>query len=324
MQSNQSNKSDKSQFRQFRQYLESKGFAKRTQEQCFSRLNIFFNWAKTEDVQITKPDILKYLEYLKNKGLQNVTRKNHLIALNHYFTYLYKNEQIIENPCLFLKIRGTKRKTLYKIYTPDELDTLFDNYYQLFVRAYDNSHQRHDLQRHCSALSKERNTLILSILINQGIVATEIEKIETDDIDLIKATIKIRGGKRLNDRILPLKATQIGLFINYLQNIRPQFVEYNTNDSDKLFLSLSAIGKKSTTGKLTHFFDRFTPQVKQIDKQFFNFTQIRASVISFWIKTQGLRKAQYLAGHKNISTTEAYLPNNLDDLIDDINKLHPF
>jgi len=317
---------------QFTAYLESKGFAKRTQKECFIRLNVFFKWLKTcaehsrskEDIQAAKPDILNYLEHLKNKGLKNATRKNHLTALNHYFTFLYKDEQITDNPCLFLKIRGTKRKTLYKIYTPEELETLFDNYYQLYVRNYDNSHQRHDLQRQYSALSKERNALILSVLVNQGVVVTEIGKIEIDDVDLIKATLKIRGGKRLNERILPLKATQIGLFMNYLQNIRPQFLEYNTNDSDKLFLSLSAIGKKSTTGKLTYFFEGFTPQIKLIDKQFLNFTQIRASVITFWLKTQGLRKAQYLAGHRNISTTEAYLPNNLDGLIDDINKLHPF
>jgi len=65
-------------------------------------------------------------------------------------------------------------------------------------------------------------------------------------------------------------------------------------------------------------------QIRLIDKRFFNFTQIRISVISFWIKTYGLRKAQYLAGHRNISTTEQYIPNNLDNLIEDINKLHPF
>jgi site-specific recombinase XerD len=264
------------------------------------------------------------LEHLKNRGLQNITRKRHLTSLNHYFTFLYKNEQITDNPCLFLKIRGTSKKKLHKIYTPEELDGLFDAYYQLFVRTYDNSHQRHEQQKHYSALSKERNALILSILVNQGVVITEISKIELGDIDLIKATIKIRGSKRLNDRILPLKATQIGLFINYLQNVRPQMLEYNANDSDKLFLSLSAIGKKSTTGKLKYFFNVFTQQIKLIDKQFINFTQLRASLITFWLKTQGLRKAQYYAGHRNISATEAYLSNDLEDLTNDINKLHPF
>jgi site-specific recombinase XerD len=309
---------------QFIQYLESKDFAQRTITSIIGKTELFLKQEKKDVEQITKPDILRYLEHLKNKGLQNITRQHHLTALNHYFTFLFKNEQIFENPCLFLKIRGTRRKTLHKIYTPEELDALFDNYYQLFVLNFDNSRQRHEAQRRYSALSKERNALILSILVNQGAVITEIGKIELADVDLIKATLKIRGGKRLNDRILPLKATQIGLFMHYLHNIRPQLLEYNTNDSDKLFLSLSAMGQKRTTGELKYFMDRFTPQIKSIDKQFFNFTQIRASVITFWLKTQGLRKTQYLAGHRNISTTETFLSNNLDNLTDDINKLHPF
>ena len=308
----------------FTGYLESKEFAQRTQSGCLTSVKLFFDWAGKEDIQVTKPDVLRYLEHLKNRGLQNITRKNHLTALNHYFSFLYKDGQIAENPCLFLKIRGTNKKTLYKTYTPEELDRLFDAYYQLFVRAYDDSRQRHDLSRQYSTLSKERNALMLSILVYQGVTTKEIEKIETGDLDLIKATIKIRGGKRLADRILPLKATQIGLFINYLQKIRPQIVEYSATDNGKLFLPL-VTGKKGAKRMYTgDMLSLLAAQIKTIDKQFHNFTQIRASVISFWIKTQGLRKAQYMAGHRNISTTEAYLPNNFEDLANDINKLHPF
>ena len=125
----------------FTDYLQSKNLAPITQGRYLHFVEIFFKWAKKEDIQVTKPDILKHLEYLKKrKGLQNITRNNHLIALKHYFTYLYQNEQIATNPCSFLKIRGTRKKMLYKIYTPDELDTLFDNYYHYFVRAYDDSH----------------------------------------------------------------------------------------------------------------------------------------------------------------------------------------
>jgi site-specific recombinase XerD len=279
-----------------------------------------------EDIQVTKPDILKYLEYLKKrKGLQNVSRRNHLISLNHYFTFLYQSEQITENPCLLLKIRGTNKKQLHKIYTIEELDQLFDGYYQLFVRGYDDSRHRHERQRQYSALYRERNALITSILFNQGTGTTEIERIETGDIDLIKATIKIRGGKRLKERILPLKATQIGLFMHYLQNIRPQLLEYQTKESEKLFLPLPAISYKKTDNDMNR--NVFTPlaaQIKTIDKQFINFGQVRASIITFWIKTQGLRKAQYLAGHSCICTTEKYVANDLENLIDDINKLHPF
>ena len=73
-----------------------------------------------------------------------------------------------------------------------------------------------------------------------------------------------------------------------------------------------------------NIFIPLTAQIKTIDKQFINFTQVRASIITFWIKTAGLRKAQYWAGHSAISTTEKYVANSLEKLIDDINKLHPF
>jgi len=311
--------------KEFTAYLENKGLAKITQKEYVSNIKRFFGRVKKEDIQVTKPDILKYLEYLKNKGLQNITRSNHLIALNHYFTFLYQNEQIAVNPCLLLKIRGKHKKKLHKIYTPEELETLFDNYYQLFVRNCDDSRYRHEGQRQYSALYKGRNALITSIVFNQGTNTSEIEKIELNDIDLIKATIKIRGGKRLNGRILPLKATQIGLFMHYLQHIRPQLLEYRTKESEKLFLPLPAISYRKTENDMNrNVFNPLAAQIKSIDRQFINFTQIRASVITFWVKTQGLRKAQHLAGHRCISTTEKYVTNDLENLTEDINKLHPF
>jgi len=315
--------------RGFTSYLEAKNLAPKTIFCNTENVKLFLRWAKTcaekEEIQITKPDILKYLEYLKNgRKQQNVTRKLNLAALNHYFNFLYQTEQITQNPCLFLKIRGTKKKTLYNTYTPEELEQLFDNYYQLFVRNYVYSHIPKNRQEQ-SALSRERNALILSILIYQGIRAGEMEKIETDDLDLRKATIKIRGVKRGKDRVLPLKAAQTGLLMHYLQNIRPQFLEYHATDSDKLFLALPAINKKGKNkNSLRGVFNTITEQLKTIDKQFLNVLQIRASVITFWLKTEGLRKTQYMAGHRYVSSTEEYLPNNLDGLIDDINKMHPF
>jgi site-specific recombinase XerD len=308
----------------FIKYMETKGFAQRTKEGHLQNLDMFFNHVKQADIQVTKPDVLRYLEHLKNRGLQNVTRKSHLTSISHYFTFLCKDGQRADNPCWFLKIRGTNKRTLYRIYSPEELDELFDAYYQLFVRAYDDSRQRHDLQRRYSALSKERNALILSILIHQGATTPEIDRIETGDIDLIRATIQIRGGKHCADRILPLKATQIGLFMNYLQKIRPQFVEYHAKESNRLFLPLVTNDPKQLNHKRIDIYGLLAKQIKQIDKRFINYTQIRASVITFWLKTHGLRKAQYMAGHRNISTTEAYLPNNMEDLASDINRLHPF
>jgi hypothetical protein len=110
-----------------------------------------------------------------------------------------------------------------------------------------------------------------------------------------------------------------------LQNIRPQLVEYQTKESGNLFLALPAVNYKTTDNDMERsVFKPLTKQIKSIDKQFINFQQIRASIITFWVKSYGLRKAQHLAGHRFISATEKYQINNLDGLIDDINKLHPF
>ncbi len=310
----------------FTNYLEGRNFVPKTIYKSIKGVEKFLQWAKVDAEQVTKPDVLRYLEHLKKrKGLQNTSRAKELITLNHYFNCLLKSGQIDKNPCSFLKIRGQKRKTLYKIYTEQELDTLFDNYYHCFVRNFDDSRYRCKLQKDLAALSRERNAVILSVLTNQGATTGEIERMEVGDLDLIKATLKIRGGRHSNERTIPLKATQIGLFINYQQNIYPQLFEYQANKSDRLFLLLPQGHQKQTKNEtLNNAFFHLTQKIKSIDKQFTNFLQLRASVITIWLKTTNLRKAQYLAGHRFISSTENYLPNDIDNLIDDINKLNPF
>ncbi len=309
----------------FISYLQGKKLAHSSIQRYVWDVGLFLEWINKSETQVTKPDVLKYLEHLKNqRALQNVSRGIVLNSLNHYFTFLCKNERITQNPCAFLKIRGKEKKQLYNTYTPEELQTLYDNFYHFFVRGYDNSHIPKN-QRRQSDLSKQRNAVILNILIHQGATTKEVDTILLQDIDLQKATLKIRGGRKSNERILILEATQIGVLIDYLQNIRPEILEYHTQDNEKLFLTLPEFSKKQTNlTSIMGVFKLLTTQVKSIDKRFVNFQQIRASIITNWIKTQGLRKAQYLAGHRYISTTEKYQCNNLEGLINDIDKLHPF
>lgn len=51
---------------------------------------------------------------------------------------------------------------------------------------------------------------------------------------------------------------------------------------------------------------------------------LRASVITHWVQVYDLRKAQYLAGHRHVSSTEAYKQQVLDELQADVKKFHPF
>ena len=310
---------------EFNSYLQSKNLAPSSIAHYVNELALFLAWIDKEETQVTKPDVLKYLEYLKNKrNLQNISRSRILNALNHYFTFLLKNEQISANPCAFLKIRGTGQKTLVRTYTTEELQALYDNFYSFYVRSYDDSHIPKNQQKQAS-LSKLRNAVILNILIHQGTTTAEINTLQLADLDLMNATLKIRGGRKSNERTLTLEATQIGVLMYYLQTIRPQLAEYHETESENLFLTLPETSKRKTTSaNLMHVFKPLTKHVQTLDKHFLNFQQLRASVITNWLKVHGLRKTQIMAGHRYISSTEKYQANDLESLINDIEKLHPF
>lgn len=64
-------------------------------------------------------------------------------------------------------------------------------------------------------------------------------------------------------------------------------------------------------------------QLMASNKSIKSFQQVRASVITSWLREYNLRQVQYMVGHKYVSSTERYKQNNLDDLIDDISKYHP-
>lgn len=309
----------------FIKYLQKKGLTQSTQQAYLRNANNFFDWYKCEAIATEKKDILKYLEYLKNnKKQQNITRKNSLIALHHYFEFLRETQQISANPTNLLKIRGTKKKQLYNIFTADELTQLADDYYNNFVKNFDYNHIPKN-QRQNSHLTRNRNYLMLTFLVYQGLHTNELQEISIEDIDYLKATVKIKGSKKTNERKLILRPEQIGFLMHYLQNIRPQFLENYNIENNNLFLSLPEVSKtKTEQTKLMLTLKTLTKQTKTLSGTFTSFKQIRASVITNWIKTAGLRKAQFFAGHRYISTTENYLPNDLEQLTDEIEKFNPF
>lgn len=67
---------------------------------------------------------------------------------------------------------------------------------------------------------------------------------------------------------------------------------------------------------LNHALRKINPKLK-------NAAQLRQSVITEWLKEKDLRTVQYMAGHRNVSSTERYQTNNLEDLKEALNKHHP-
>jgi len=63
--------------------------------------------------------------------------------------------------------------------------------------------------------------------------------------------------------------------------------------------------------------------IQKTNPEIMHAKQIRASVITNWLKIHNLRQGQYFAGHKYVSSTERYQLNNLDNLQTKLEKHHP-
>lgn len=299
---------------EFKTFLQKKGLSISTQKFYCYQVERFLQWYKDDAINAQTKDVLKYLDYLQNKrSLQNITRRNHLISIDHYFQFIG-----LGNTTAFIKLKGTKKRKLNYIYSTEELTALYDNYHAVYIQNFD------PLDWKTSLAGKWRNYIMLGCLVFQGVQTNELDALTVNDLDFTKATLKINPKtSRGNARTLTLEATQIGAFMCYLQTIRPQF---KANNTDKLFLPVPKYMRKEDKHKqsIMPALRHLNKELKTLHKNYHKMTQLRASVITYWIKNLGLRKAQYMAGHKSIVSTEEYIHNDLESLVDDISKFNPF
>jgi integrase/recombinase XerD len=94
-------------------------------------------------------------------------------------------------------------------------------------------------------------------------------------------------------------------------------MEITEKEADKLFIST---GNANT---LRGSIDKLIRNLRKDYKYFINAQQIRQSRLSIWVKQYDVRQAQYMSGHKYVSSTERYQSTNLEDLQKELQKHHP-
>jgi len=293
----------------FNTYLETKGFSNKTRTSIYNDVINFINWCEDESIeteQATYTEILAYIKYIQKRKIKQRTVQVYMGSLKHYFTWLVKRELIEENPIKQIKIQGIQRKYLYHIIKKQELENL----YETFKIPITETHRQ---------LAAKRNKVILGLMIWQGLGTRELAKLAVKDIKLREGKIDIQGSRKTNERTLKLESHQVLDMMEYTLKTRQEIVNFRkkNSQSDMLFIS---------TGTSTHFnniIQKLMQKLKQQNSEVTSAQQIRTSVITHWLKSNNLREVQYKAGHRYVSSTEAYLINDLDDLTEDIAKFHP-
>jgi site-specific recombinase XerD len=243
---------------------------------------------------------LLYLAHLNQKGIAKKTIQCSLVSIHHYFNYLQEQNYRSDNPVANLKIKGVVKTVVKNTLDFEELENLYYSY-----EAENGSNIR------------KRNKIILGLLIYQGLKTAEIYNLKQDDIKLQKGQIEIAGTRKSNGRILNLMAWQFMDLQEYQNQIRPSIIAKDNPNAEQFFLSKE--GKLTLRNSLKPLQD----ELKTYNRNYQNFDQIRNSVIVNWLRQYNLRKVQYLAGHRYISSTERYKQDNLESLHEMVASFHP-
>jgi site-specific recombinase XerD len=120
-----------------------------------------------------------------------------------------------------------------------------------------------------------------------------------------------------NTRILPLNPSQILELQRYLTEFRPAILKATNKQTHQLFCTTGQSHKLQNT--LAIILSKLKPQ----NPRLLDVKHLRSSRITHWIRTEGLRKAQYMARHRYVSSTERYATNELEELQELIEQYHP-
>lgn len=286
----------------YRNYLEKNSYSIKSIPTYLKAKDRFSEWCNkygTTENEIDYKTFLRYIEHLKETRIKIRTLKTYVNNLKIYFDYLVETNQRFENIIENIHIKGVEKEIKQQVFTQDELEDFYYSY----------------KENHNKTLSDKRNKIIVGLLIYQGLTTRNIEDLKLENVQLYKGKIEIPGTKRSNSRTLELKPWQLMELMKYIEEIRPEFTR--NKETDKLFTTLGE------SKSLQNIFRNINKSLREINNKYINVNQLRTSVIINWLAQYNLRKTQYLAGHRFISSTEKYQQDDLESLHETINNFHP-
>ena len=301
----------------FADYLLSKGHTTQTVATEQRELARFMVWCDQENMEPEEAgyrDLLAYVQSLRKRGtVKPITLQKYMGTLKHFFAWQVKTGKRDDNPAIDIDIQDIQRKVLQVMLTRQELERIYQSYGTKELKE----EQQAQNWAKASALATKRNKAILGLLVFQGLTSHEIAALTVKSLELRAGKVHVEGGRRHNGRSLTLEAAQVLDLMEYTLSVRGELLKLSGKTSDALFVSVgSGSALNNTLNKLLGQITKLEPKVKTLQ-------QLRASVITHWIKTLNLREAQHRAGHRYVSSTEAYLINDLEGLAEDVARFHP-
>lgn len=295
----------------YKEYLHqiglSSGHNGRNQVTMSNHVNTYAEWLSKRGLDIqtaSYKDLMDHVGYLQKLG-KGIHRVNHALrSISHYYDF-----KGWANIAQTTRMRGVPQTQPQGLLREEELQELYDSY---FPEPHKNNYHHTD-------------KLILGLLIYQALDMSEFMKIELQDVQLEKGMIYIKSGRQKKERYIPLKANQVLSLDRFIRENRSKLANQT---SDKLF------SPQADNYELLHYqFRLLSIKIKSHAQeemgsgtspvQIHKLSQLRQSRIAIWVREEGLRKAQYLAGFRNVASAERYQKADLSDLKKQVNIYHP-
>ncbi|QAA81952.1 hypothetical protein EI546_09600 [Aequorivita sp. H23M31] len=289
----------------YSEFLEEQNYSKTTIKVYATEIQSFIKWCNRNSTtanEIDYKNCLKYIKYLTRKGTKKKTVNHRLRSVKIYFDYLMDEACRVDNPIENTTIKGVQRNINYNLLEAEELEDL---YYSFETDKYQEEYHRYTLKR---------AKVIIGLMVYQGLNTSDLGNLKIEHLQLSKGKIYVPSRRRSNARELELKPWQIMEFMEYVNEVRPTIQNKLQNHSEQLF---------NTNARFNSIVYHIFKKLKKYNQKAENIKQIRASVITNWLGQYNLRKVQYLAGHRYISSTERYLQNDLENLHEMVNNFHP-
>ncbi len=303
-------------YSKFREYLVIKRYSTATIETVIRAVNYLRQWADKENIpeleDISYSDMLDFMKWSSRGGASQRTVSGYLTHVRKYYEWLISEGMVKENPVSSIKVQGIKRRAYYDILSAAQLEDLYQHY------TTNITHEPGKMlpPQGMNILCRRRNRVILSLLVYQGLRVEEVAALKISDLQLREGKIMIHAKRRTAARNMTLESFQVYEIMDYLHEVRKQLLPEGVI-TDQLFVQRD--GGQNFYGVT----QTLLKQLRQINSRIKNLDQIRTSVITQWLKQHDLRKVQHLAGHKYVSSTEAYKQNVLEGLQEAVNRYHP-
>jgi integrase/recombinase XerD len=303
---------------QFKNYLVAQGYRLSSMNAYATPLRLFLRWCDQQEINpktASYEELLAFVDHCKSEGNDYKTIIQKLATLNHYYAFIGRSDHAVKQ----IKIKGER----YKLPPVALSETDLMQLHQTFETYTPSTH---------------RNRVMVGVLAHQGVTSSELEKLELADLKLHTGELIVPATAKTNTRILLLNPSQILELQTYVTEFRPALLQQRPallQQRPALLQQRPAILKEAnkqtaqlfvTSGqsdKLKNTLAVIVRKLKQQNPRLLDVKHLRSSRVTHWIRTEGLRKAQYMAGHRYVSSTERYATNELEELQELIEQYHP-